>query len=130
MKRINRIILLTIGLILVGLTNFAFADENLTGDQVKALFTDKTFDGESLRKNKNYRVFSSANGSMEIIYSSGKTKTRYWQVDDKGRHCVAKREGSKGRCSVVVNTGDGTYKKLTDDEHTHNMKNFTDGNNL
>ncbi len=130
MKHINRTMILAAGVMLAGLSHFVGAEEALTSDQVKALFTDKTFDAENLVKGRKHRIYSSAGGTMELASSKGNIKTRYWLVDDEGRHCVSRKKGEKGRCSVVIDMGGGVYKKITDGEHTHTLKGFADGDQL
>lgn len=130
MKNIIRTTIMALGLIPVGLSGAVSAEEILNGDQVKTLFSNKTFDGQDVIKDRKYRVYSSTNATMKIVYSRGVTKTRYWLIDDKGRHCVSKEEGKKGKCSVVIGIGGGVYKKITNDKHSHTMKNYVDGNQL
>jgi len=111
--------------------NVGFAEEKpLSKEEVIALFSDKTFDGVQVIKDKEFRIYSSSNGEFEIEYSSGKTKSRYWRVNADGEHCVSKKEGKGGRCSVVISVGDGVYHKITNDEHTHTLNNFVSGNQL
>ena len=103
-------------------------EKALSKEQAIALFKDKTFDGFNEKKEKNFRVYSSADGEHTVTWPSGKTKKGTWHIDDDGRHCV---ELSKMRCTQVFAVGGGVYHKKKDNgKHTHTLKNFVDGNQL
>ena len=89
MKKIIRAMIMASGMIPLGLSGAVNAEVILNGDQVRALFSNKTFDGQDVIKDRSYRVYSSTNATMKIVYTSGFVKTRYWLIDDKGRHCVS-----------------------------------------
>ncbi len=129
MKKISFIILL-LSVFIMGI-NTSFAEERiLSKEEVVTLFTDKTFDGIQVVKDKKFKMYSSPDGEFVIHYSNGKKKSRYWRVNNNGEHCVSKRKGKGGRCSVVKSVGGGVYHKITNDEHTHTLKNFVAGNQL
>ena len=111
--------------------NVSMAGENiLNKEEAVALFTNKTFDGYNEIKGKGFKVFSSSDGTHTVVFESGKTKHRYWRVNKDGEHCVSKRAGKGGRCSVVKSVDNGVYHKITEGEHTHTLKNFVSGNQL
>ncbi len=107
-----------------------FAEENLSAEQVKELFYDKTFDGHNETKNKTFKGYSSPDGKMFFKFKSGKKKKKFSHIDDKGRHCVSKKKNKPGRCSYIVPMGNGVYHKITMGVHTHTLKNFVDGKHL
>lgn len=119
-----------IGIALLPLVDPVVAEEQLSAEEVKKLYTDKTFDGKNELAADNYRVYSSADGTMKVVYSNGQSKTLNWRVDKKGRHCISKNEGGRDKCSKIVSMGDGVYKKITNGQHVHTMRNFVDGNHL
>ena len=84
-----------------------FAGQTLTGDQVKALITDKTVTVERVKDGATWKVYFAADGTSSSAGDvSGDSK---WYVDGDGRHC---NEGVKLKCAPVVDNGDGTYARL------------------
>ena len=129
MKRIT-FVTVVIAILSTGI-NVSMAEEKiLNKEEAIALFTDKTFDGYQEIKKKNFKVFSASDGTHTVEFESGKTKYRYWRINDAGEHCISKREGKGGRCSEVKSVGGGVYHKITEGEHTHTLKNFVSGNQL
>lgn len=125
--------LMKLNIILIILTNstFAVAEEQiLSKEQATKLFKNKTFDGTQVIKGKTFRVYSSADGDHKIYYANGKVKTRYWQINQQGEHCIAKKPDKKGRCSQVKSVGGGVYHKITKGKHTHTLQNFQEGNQI
>lgn len=119
------------------LTMFAFlntasAAEYMSADDVTALFTDKTFDGVYLPKDKNFSAYEDPDGTHNVVRPNGKRdKGRTWSVNDAGQHCTTKKKWKEPRCSYVVDAGNGEYHKINNDgEHTHTLTNFRDGNQL
>ena len=110
-------------------TSVANASEYLTADQVKTLFTNKTFDVHNVAKGKDLHGYDNANGE-HLIYIPWKDKIseRKWWIDGN-KHCTShpKRGDS---CKDMKDMGDGTYHGYTDGEHSHTLSNFRDGNQL
>jgi hypothetical protein len=98
----------------------------LSAEEVRALFTGKTFDGFNENKGASYRVYSAADGTM-LHKNAKRTKEVKWEVDSMGRHCALFKNK---KCGKIVSVGDGVYHKMKGDEHTHTLKNFVDGNQL
>ncbi len=125
----NKIFLATFLSVLVISANYALAiEKTLSKTAAIALFTDKTFNGHQVIKDKKFRIYSASNGTHEVYFSNGKIKMKYWRINNRGEHCVSKRKGKGGRCSVVVSVGNGIYHKITNNEHTHTLSNFIEGN--
>ena len=117
---------------MLAILNTASAAEYMTADAVKAAFTDKTFDGVYLPKDKNFSAYEDPDGTHHILRPSGKRdKGRTWSVNDEGQHCTTNPKWDKPRCSHVLNAGDGEYHKINNEgKHTHTLTNFRDGNQL
>jgi len=129
MKKITCIMVL----VLSSLTSVSFADEFMSADQVKALMTNKTFDGIYLPKDKQFKVFEDADGTHNVYYPKKDklVNNREWKVNEKGQHCTTHPKWDDYRCSHVKDAGNGEYHKINDDgEHTHTLTNFREGNKL
>ena len=118
-----------LGLMAIFLAGPVTAGEALTAEQVKALFTNKTFDVHNVAKDKNLQVHD-ADGGNHYVYIpwKDKTKQREWWIEGN-KHCTSHPKRGNA-CKVVLDMGDGTYKGMTDGEHTHTLSNFRDGNQL
>jgi hypothetical protein len=113
--------------------NTASAADYMSADEVKALFTDKTFDGVYLPKDKNFKAYEAPDGTHNVLRPSGKRdKNRTWSVNTEGQHCTTNPKWKTNpRCSYVTDAGNGEYHKINNDgEHTHTLTNFRDGNQL
>ncbi|MAN80934.1 MAG: hypothetical protein CMM77_07070 [Rhodospirillaceae bacterium] len=120
---------------LLGLLLFApmaSADDYMSADDVTALFTNKTFDGIYLPKDKTFKAFEAADGTHNVVYPNGKkSKGRKWFVNDQGQHCTTHKKKKEPRCSFIKDAGNGVYHKINNaGAHTHTMRNFRDGNQL
>ena len=106
-----------------------FAGDSLTADEVKALFTNKTFDIHNVVKDKKLQGYDDSEG-QHLVYIPWKDKIskRKWWLDGN-KHCTShpKRGDS---CKDVKPIGDGVYHGITDGKHTHTLSNFRDGNKL
>ena len=109
----------------------AIAGNALTGDEIKALFADKTYDIEKVdvTKNKHLSAFTSADGTR-IVYVPWKnkhSKRRWWVEGNKQCSSHPKRGNS---CREIIDAGDGTYHSLENGNHRSTLSNFRDGNQL
>jgi hypothetical protein len=107
----------------------AIAGEPLNADDVKALFTNKTFDIHNVINDKNLKGFDSADG-VHLIYIPWKDKTskRKWWIEGN-KHCTSHPKNGDS-CKDIINIGEGVYHGITDGKHTHTLSNFRDGNQL
>ena len=110
---------------MLGSAQLVFADQTLTQDEVKSLFTDKTFDGVNTKSGRAFSIYFSPDGTVAITYSDGKSTSGTWNVTDDGQHCV-----SLSGCSVVIDKGEGVYHKVKDGAQTHLLKNPRAGKQL
>lgn len=124
-------------LVILALAIWAFgaearADEYLTEAQAKALFTDKTFDGLYVPKDKIFKAYEAPDGAHVVLRPNGKKdKGRKWMVNDKGQHCTTGKKWDGWRCSHVKDAGNGEYHKVNGrGKHTHTLTNFRAGNQL
>ena len=108
------------------LTNTAFAEDFLTEDEIKTLFTNHSFDVRNEAKGKDLKGFDNDEG-QHFIYVPNKDKTlkRKWWTDG-ATHCTShpKRGDS---CKKMKRMGDGVYHGISDGEHTHTLSNFREG---
>lgn len=111
------------------ISNSVIANEALSAEEVKALFTNKTFDIHNVEKDKNLRGYDSDDG-QHLVYIPWKDKTsaRKWWVEGN-MHCTShpKRGDS---CKTLTPNGNGVYHGITDGKHTHTLSNFRNGNQL
>ncbi len=126
MKTNNKLLTVATIVLLAGSGN-VLAEKVLTADEVKALFSGKTFDGYNEIKGKSYKAYSDPNGTM-IHQNRKRTKEFEWKVDSQGQHCAIFPVGP--RCGIIVSVGDGIYHKMKDGEHINTLKNFVDGNQI
>lgn len=115
--------------------NPGFASEKtaLSADEVKALFSGKTWDGVNESKGKEFKGYASPDGKQEVfVVHKQKIKNRYWYVKGDGTHCITKNsEFKKGKCAKIYSVGNGVYQKINEfGVHTHTLKNFVDGKHL
>ena len=112
--------------ILFSFTHIATADEFLNAEQVKNLFTNKTFDIHNIANDKNLQGFDSEDGK-HLVYIPHKDKTskRKWWLDEN-KHCTShpKRGDS---CKLIKMVSEGVYHGITDGKHSHTLSNFRDG---
>ncbi len=101
----------------------------LSKEQAITLFNNTTFDGYNEKKQKNFKVYSAPNGEHTVVFSNGKVINRFWHINNNGEHCVGKKP-KKGRCSTVIDAGNGVYHKITKGTHSHTLSNFRPGNQL
>lgn len=99
----------------------------LNAEQVKALFTNKTFDGYNETKRVEYQVFSQGDGSM-IHKTDKRIVTVTWEVKPDGQHCAI--FPVKTFCGHIIPVGNGVYHKVSNGKHTRTLKHFIEGNQI
>lgn len=105
------------------------ASEELTADEIKALFTNKTFDIHNVKTDKKLKGYDSEDG-MHLVYIPWKDKTserKWWQKGNM--HCTSHPKRGDN-CKTMKHVGNGVYHGYSDGEHTHTLSNFRDGNQL
>ncbi|OOZ41037.1 hypothetical protein BOW53_05845 [Solemya pervernicosa gill symbiont] len=110
----------------------AQAGDSLSGDEIKTLFTDKTFDGVNHNSGSCFKNYASPKGACLVHYLSGKksgeTVEIAWKV--KGdMHCCVKK--GKNICGTITNEGNGVYHKILENGvHLQTYSNVNEGNQL
>ncbi len=117
--------------ILLSITVTGFADEFLTGTQIKELFSDRTYDIEKIGKNsKNHlKSYTGAEG-LRLVYIPWKSKIskRKWWVEEN-KFCGS--HPKKGDfCREIKVVGNGTYHSFTAGVHQSTLRNFREGKHL
>jgi len=112
-------------LVLISATSIVHAEKQLTGDEVKTLFSDMSWDGVNELKEKEFKAYASPEGRHMVRLSSGKEKRGKWFVDEHTRHCV---ERTHLKCGNIFDMGSGVYHKKMNGVHTHTLSNFQKGN--
>lgn len=123
----KKIFILTSVITAFMVTSPVLAEKVLSADEVKALFTDVTFDGRNELKGKNFQMYFSESGAAIQKKGNGSTREGEWSVDGDGRHCV---EFNRLSCAHVTDMGDGIYHKYPNGVHSHTLQNFRKGNDL
>ena len=125
MKKINRKLVSTLFVfVIMGFSNLTLAEApTLTGDEVMAMFSDKTVWGEHAFKDRKSIAYFAADGS----WTNSKKSTGKWSVDKKGRLCLER--GGDNKCRKVVNDG-GVIRKYNKKKHVYTYTKFEDGNKL
>ena len=122
----KKYLILLLAFFTVGLAN---ADDFLTETEIKALFSNHSFDVRNEAKGKDLQGFGGADG-QHYIYVPWKDKTfeRKWWTDGD-THCTShpKRGDS---CKKMKKMGDGVYHGITDGTHSHTLSNFRPGRDI
>ena len=110
-------------------STLAFGSEELTAEDIKALFSDKTFDIHNVTKDKHLKGYDSKKGK-HLVYIPWKDKIskRKWWVEGN-KHCTSHPKRGDN-CKVLKHIGNGVYHGYSNGEHTHTLSNFRDGNQL
>ena len=109
------------------LMNTAFAEDFLTEDAIKTLFTNHSFDVINEVKGKDYKIFDNDKG-QHFVHNPRKKKTfkvRKWWTDG-ATHCTSHPKRGDN-CKKMKEMGDGVYHGISDGKHTHTLSNFRPG---
>ena len=117
---------ITFAVIPLFLSSTAIASDYLGADEVKALFTNKTFDVHNVVKDKKVQGYDNDQGE-HLIYIPWKDKIseRKWWLEEN-KHCTSNKKRGDS-CKLIKVAGDGVYHGITDGKHTHTLSNFRDG---
>ncbi len=92
-------------MILLGFTFNAHAGSVLSGDEIKALITNKTIQVTVIANGSQWRQFYADDGSS-LRHPSGEKST--WSVEN-GKHC---NSSAQLLCAAIKKNDDGTYSRL------------------
>ncbi|VAX08492.1 hypothetical protein MNBD_GAMMA26-2143 [hydrothermal vent metagenome] len=93
-------------LLAVAWVSSANAERNLSANEVRILFSDKTVEGEVVRMKRRFKAYYSADGIFKGIKKQGE-----WKVTEEGQHCLRYGEKKKWSCGIVMAAEDGSFKK-------------------
>ena len=119
----KKYLILLLAFFTVGLAN---ADDFLTETEIKALFTNNSFNVRNETKGKDVEGYDNDQGE-HFIYIPWKDKVshRKWWTEG-ATHCTSHPKRGDN-CKKMKKAGDGVYHGISDGEHTHTLKNFTKG---
>ena len=123
-------LLLAICLLVSGVT-LAGEGRKLEKAEVIERFTDVTFDGVYVPKNKKFVAYDAPDGKLEILRPNGKRdKGRTWFVNDQGQRCATSPKWKEPRCFELFDMGNGVYHQYRNGKHLHILSNLRSGNQL
>ena len=109
----------------------AVSGEMLTGEQIKELFTNKTYDIEKMdvSKNNHLSAYVSSDGKR-VVYIPWKDKlsNRKWWIE--GNSICASHPKREDYCRGIMSVGNGVYHSLDNGKHLSTISNLRDGNQL
>jgi len=117
------IICVSLSFLMSGVSN---AQEPMSADEVKELFTNKTFNIHNRMKDRRLQGYDDEDGNHFVFIPwKDKVKKRKWWVEGN-KHCTShpKRGDS---CKDMISVGGGKYHGITDGEHTHTLSEFREG---
>lgn len=118
-----------LALVAICLASPVSASDELTADEITALFTNKTFDIHSVKKDKHLKGYDSEDGT-HLVYIPWKDKTskrKWWR--EGNMHCTSHPKRGDN-CKIMKRADNGVYHGFSDGEHTHTLSNFREGNQL
>jgi hypothetical protein len=96
---------------LMALSAAVFADTPLTGDQIKLLISGNSVDIHSNVNGRDFKFYFAADGSITARAENGSTFKGAWRITDSGEQCT-KLDGKDESCGQLLDTGDGSYKRM------------------
>ena len=117
--------------IALAISTTAFAERKMTREEIIETFTDVTFDGVFLPKNKHFVAYDAPDGELVILRPNGnRDKNRTWFVNDEGQRCATNPRWSEARCFDLFDAGNGKYHQYLNGKHLHILSNLRKGNHL
>lgn len=87
----------------------ATAGEQLSGDELKAFFTDKTIVGVHFKSGSG-KTFYGSDGKVKSQSDNGKTRSGKWWIEEgSNQRCVRWDNKPKDLCHFLERNGDGSY---------------------
>lgn len=123
----NKLIkLFSLTLIVLFVSAPLFANEYMTGDDIKVLFSDKTYDIHNLESGKKFRAYNALNGKRLVdIHWKNKVSKRKWWVD--GNQYCGSHPKKGNYCRDVKDGGNGVYYIFYNDKHIRTFSNLRNG---
>lgn len=122
-------LLISCMLVLSGvLSSAAYADEQLTVDQLKALIPGNSVTGFADALGKDYTAYYSPDGKLVQVLEGKMKRQGKWKITDEGKFCT-QFPTEKEKCTFINAVGNGAYQRVKDDGMaTNTMKKFHKGN--
>lgn len=99
-------------IVLMMLSATAFADTPLTGDQIKQLVSGNSIDLHSNANGLDLKLYLAADGSIAgRREDNGNPFKGTWRITDSGEFCSV-FASRKETCGPVMDSGDGSYKRM------------------
>lgn len=101
----------------------------LSGVEVKALFTDKTQYCDQIGKDKTCKTYNGPDGKVvRVMDADGVRREGKWWVSDKGEYCLRWNIKKKDLCFAVFKQEDGSYDLFKKGKHKATIIKLLDGN--
>lgn len=101
----------------------------LTSDQVRSLFTDKTQFCDQMGKDITCKTYNAADGRVtRVMDADGVRREGNWWVSDTGEYCLRWNGKKKALCFTVFRQADGSYHLLRKGKHKATITKMLDGN--
>lgn len=130
-----RLLIVTFGILLFSGTAITGEDSQvsknpqLSGDEVKALFTDRTQYCLQEGKDKTCKTYNAPDGKVtRIMDADGARREGIWWVNEEQAYCVRWDGKTKDLCFAVFKQDDGTYHLWKGGKHKATITKFMDGN--
>ena len=103
-----------------------FADEYMSGESLKALLSDKTYDIHNLESGKKFRAYNAPDGRRLVdIPWKNKVSKRKWWID--GNQYCGSHPKKGDYCRDIKDAGNGVYHILFEGDHIRTFSNFREG---
>ena len=127
--KITKLTVFYLILLILTLSQSAFAERSLTTAEVTQLFSGNTYTATIPSRNIQMTVYVDPNGTLRGM-QGGHKFTSKWEINDKGEICVSYKE--RLSCRYVMEE-DGIYKKYKINEQGEKVvlviyQSFTPGN--
>ena len=119
-------------LILLIVSSNVIASEYMSADNIKILFTNKSYDAHKVVKDKYFEMsnkpleVSNSNRGGLYIYNPEKDRdhTGTWWLEEN-KYCI-NRPMWRATCSLIKSAGDGVYHGVSEGKHTYTYSDFAD----
>lgn len=103
------------------------AGDRLSSAEIKELITDKTVSATHLKKNFDFRIYFSGDGTA-VRLKDGSVKESPYEITTDNEHCVTSVIRNKRKCAYIEANGDGTYDRvLSNGKHVIRWSEFEAG---
>lgn len=100
----------------VAYSGVVLAEQNLSGAEISALVTDKTFEVNYTQFNIDLRMFFANDGKALAVSDMG-TRRGHWRID-ADRFCLSWGPRAE-TCSTILPLGNGMFKLISNGNEFH-----------